>query len=71
MNRYQPSANQSAVAQRMDERRAAADNYRQAREAKPRKVNDRWMNWRRAIGKRLIALGEGLVGNQPPSIPAI
>ena len=71
MNRYQPSANAHAVQQRIDDRRAAAANYREARVTNSRKINDKWTNWRCAIGNRLIAVGENLTTPKAPTLPAV
>jgi hypothetical protein len=60
VNPYQPSANDHTVLQRIDDRRAAASNYRLARATSEGPNPGRLSGWRCAIGNRLVAVGEAL-----------
>jgi hypothetical protein len=60
VNPYQPSANDHTVLQRIDDRRAAASNYRLARATSEGPNPGRLSGWRCAIGNQLVALGESL-----------
>ncbi len=76
MNPNQPPVNWSTARQRMDERRAAADTYRLARNARavrdPLRITDfrdavsrRFADLRNAVGHGLIALGRLISVHQP------